>query len=747
MLTLRFLALWSALSAFQSSTNVPATAISAVSIEARARDPRAELVAGIESIRTIGSPGSLAVWGKDAFVIVAGDGPGDTRAPLVAAAKLGGGRVVLFGHAYLGADAFSDAPTKAFVERTIEWACGKETRKPRRLLAFDGGPGEALDARQFALSIAEAGWEKHLSDFDAVLATKLEFDSAQIEALGAWVRAGGALLAGQPGWGWMQIKKGELATHPVNRIVADAGLAFAEPGCGPGKNQRFALDAPPPFTHAGVALRALLRPDSKAGAKLEKRERVQALASVTAMLPLLPEDDRSVRPELEEMLRGDASAHTPTPEHPIATDDVHARVAVAYEMTKLARLPVEKLREHPSAAAFPGSVPADAPRVRRRVDVDLRVPRWHASGLYAPAGARVVVEIPESAISAGLRARIGVHSDSIGEKSWPRMPEISRDFALDGKRTSIASAFGGLIEIEVPRKSQGSVEVSLDGAVEAPLFELGKTSLEEWKLSIRARPAPWAEFATSKVILAVPSSSIRALDDPEALLRYWDRILDAMADFAARPRERESPERYVADVMISAGYMHSGYPIMTFLDAVADEVSLERMQRGPWGLLHELGHNHQQDDWTFEGTGEVTNNVFVLYVLDEVCGVDWRKGDGGHEALKERAKRFDEYVARGRKYEDWCKDPFLALGMYVELQEEFGWEPFKKVFAEYRALAQADRPQTEQDERDQWCTRFSRTVGKDLGPFFERWGVPVSEKARTSLRDLPAWSARVDTKH
>lgn len=742
MLTSHLFSALSVLAAPGATTTADPTAISAVSIAPGTRDPREELVAGIESIRTIGSPGSIAVWGKEAFVIVAGEGEGDTRAPLVAAATLGGGRVVLFGHAYLGADAFADAPTKTFVERTIEWACGKEARKPRRVLVFDGGPGEALDARQFALTLAESGWEKHLSDFDAVLATKLDFDSAQIESLGAWVRAGGALLAGQPGWGWMQIKKNELVTHPVNRIVADAGLAFAEPGCAPGKGERFTLDAPPPFTHAGVALRALTRPE----AKLEKRERAQALAAVTAMLPLLPEDDRSVRPELEEMLRKDTSAHTPTPEHPIAPDDVHARIAVAYEMTKLARTPVEKLREHPSASSFPGSVPADAVRVRRRVDVDLRVPRWHATGLYAPAGARIVIEIPESAISAGLRARIGVHSDSIWEKSWPRMPEISRSFALDGKRTPIASSFGGLIEIEVPRKSQGSVEVSLDGAVEAPLFELGKTSVEEWKLAIRARPAPWAELGTSKVILAVPSSSIRALDDPEALLRYWDRILDAMADFAARPRERESPERYVADVMISAGYMHSGYPIMTFLDAVADEVSLERMQRGPWGLLHELGHNHQQDDWTFEGTGEVTNNVFVLYVLDKVCGVDWRKGDGGHEALKDRAKRFDEYVKKGRKYADWCKDPFLALGMYIELQESFGWEPFTKVFAEYRALAQADRPQTEQDERDQWCTRFSRTVGKDLGPFFERWGVPVSEKARASLRDLPAWSSESSTK-
>ena len=33
----------------------------------------------------------------------------------------------------------------------------------------------------------------------------------------------------------------------------------------------------------------------------------------------------------------------------------------------------------------------------------------------------------------------------------------------------------------------------------------------------------------------------------------------------------------------------------------------------------------------------------------------------------------------------------------------------------------------------------SEAVGRDLGPFFQRWGVPTSEAARAQLRDLEAW--------
>jgi len=36
--------------------------------------------------------------------------------------------------------------------------------------------------------------------------------------------------------------------------------------------------------------------------------------------------------------------------------------------------------------------------------------------------------------------------------------------------------------------------------------------------------------------------------------------------------------------------------------------------------------------------------------------------------------------------------------------------------------------------------RFSRHVQKNLGPFFQAWGVPTSKKARESIAYLPEWS-------
>ena len=82
--------------------------------------------------------------------------------------------------------------------------------------------------------------------------------------------------------------------------------------------------------------------------------------------------------------------------------------------------------------------------------------------------------------------------------------------------------------------------------------------------------------------------------------------------------------------------------------------------------------------------------------------------------------------------------------VYHQLVEGFGWEPFYRVFAEYRALPRDERPKTDGQKRDQFMVRFSRAVGKNLGPLFETWRIPTSAQARASVAALPAWLPEPD---
>lgn len=469
---------------------------------------------------------------------------------------------------------------------------------------------------------------------------------------------------------------------------------------------------------------------------------VAAEQQLRRAMPRLVAATHPLHPQLVQLWRQHEQDLLPSRQHQIAARDPLARVLVAFDDERTLRCPVDGMQPHAAAAAFPGAVPAEAEPRHREIGIDLSVPGRHSMGLYAAPAAVVTLRFhSESALPAGLRVRIGAHSDDIARRpSWPRMPRISRTFAVDGAELKVANAFGGLVYVEVPKAMAGKLTVAVDGAVAAPLFVLGSTDVAAWRDSIRAAPGPWAELATDKVILTVPSARVRELDDPRPVLEFWNRVLDAAADLAARPRQRQRPERYCADVEISAGYMHSGYPLMTHLDAAADMVDLARMQRGPWGLFHELGHNHQDKAWTFAGTTEVTVNLFSLYLNETLCGNDWKQCWGGN--LVKAQQRLGELLQRGDKPwggDDGKADLGLRLLMYSQLQQAFGWQAFRTCFADYRALEPAARPQDDAHKRDQWLQRLSRTVGRNLGPFFDAWGVPTSAAARAAVAELPPW--------
>ena len=160
-------------------------------------------------------------------------------------------------------------------------------------------------------------------------------------------------------------------------------------------------------------------------------------------------------------------------------------------------------------------------------------------------------------------------------------------------------------------------------------------------------------------------------------MEFWDQIVAAEDWLASTEEDRKRPERIVADVEISAGYMHSGYPIMIPTSAAPEMVTFGRIKFPGWGFYHEIGHNHQRGTFTFDGTGEVTNNVIGMYCYHEVLKKDWLIGHSNitEEARKDHLKKIKD---AGDKWATWKSDPFLALTTYIQLMQEFGWESWRK---------------------------------------------------------------------
>ncbi|WP_165226781.1 M60 family metallopeptidase [Aquisphaera insulae] len=714
------------------------------SSEAQTRKPalgkndRAQLIEEVREIAAPGAPGSLAVFSPTAGAAVGGGGEGNSQAVVVASGRLGKGRIVAFSHdGFFTAEQLQVADTARLLTNAMHWSAGGKSRP--RVGLIHGHALQPLFEQQGA-TVGRPSLDDRFPGMDVLVLTPYELTAPQLQRLRAFVQAGGGLILGATGWASPLAGEQRMAEFAGNRLLDGSGLAWTDgmaEKTGPKGFKAGGDVAISPYVNAATALDLL-----KGSRKAEARDLACALGSVRQAFQVLPAGEPHFRAQVRKLLdaRGRASL-VPSRENPVRADDPSRRFAVGLETSLALSAPVQEVAASPAAAAFPGTVPKAAHRGEHAITIDL-TPGWNSLGLYAAPGDRVTVTIPGDAVGLKLSAQIGSHTDSLWHlDSWERIPQVVRRFPITTETTTVANALGGLLYIDVPDHTPPrKLAVTVRHAVEAPLYRLGETTPDEWLTKQRKRPGPWAEIAGKNVIFTVPSIAVRGLNDPQSLMTLWDRMVAAQDEFVSHPR-RDRPERIVADVQISAGYMHSGYPIMIPVDdSVPLELDEARLRKeGTWGHLHELGHNHQRGDWTFEGTGEVTNNLMVLYVFDKVLGLRF---DSGHPDIRDRAKRdrrIKDFMAKGSSFEKWKEDPFLALMMYIQLYEAFGPAPFQAAFAEYAKLPDQERPRSDDEKRDQWLVRLSKAVGKNLGPFFRAWGMPTSEGARASVQSLPAW--------
>ena len=457
---------------------------------------------------------------------------------------------------------------------------------------------------------------------------------------------------------------------------------------------------------------------------------------------------------------------------PLNAKESELRKAVYARCREMLDAPAGKFGAHPSAEVFPGAVRKDAPRITKTLSLKhtppdeamLRLiqpldysnpfaPTLYSTALYAAPGEVVTVEIPAE-FAGKLGVQIGCHSDNLNEwvaakEDWRRMPLLVNSAKLESARTQISNPFGGLIFITCQTKAEawhGSVTVS--NAVTAPLFVLGQTTDEEWKTMVETTGAPWGEMATENIILMLPTSVLKKIQNPATRMAIWDRVIGATMDLAQLPVPFYRAQRLVTDVHIGGGFMHSGYPIMVHHcpergmsteDFISNPEQFTKPANGGpnWGFFHEIGHNMQNNDWVFDGTTEVSVNLFSLYCFDKIAG----GRDAAHEGVSNEftRKSLGKFFAKVPDFKAWKSDPFLGLITFRLIQNDFGWELFKKSFRRYHALTDAERPTNDAQKRDFLVRYLSETAGRNFAPYFSAWGIPLTDGLKSGLARYPEW--------
>jgi len=419
------------------------------------------------------------------------------------------------------------------------------------------------------------------------------------------------------------------------------------------------------------------------------------------------------------------------------------------------RLRADHLTKHPSADLYPGAVSTNAPRLTESVFLNIRSVGWLSTGLYAPAGEKITLTIPAELVNKGAKVRIGANTAELyvwseARRSLGRFPKVDGEMPLTQTVTEFGNSFGGPIYIDLPDNGQGIDRVKADinglvgtysypetqiakftfaGVVKMPYFLPGRTSVEEWRKTIRNYPAPVAELGTYKIIFTIPAQYIRNLDDPTVPLAVWDNIQNANAELCGRPFTRPMPIRIAIDAQVKWGEAYATYPICAPFYWTPPIVE----GKPGWGHVHEIGHLHQKTDWTFQGCGEVTVNLFSMYALEKVMG-----DTGRRQQEINSPRQIKKWLKLTPAERDWTKngDVWSKLGYYAELADGFGWEPMKKTLLEYRTKPFHG---SDVERAGEFILRYSKHTGKNLAPFSALWGIQFPPAIADQLKDLPVW--------
>ncbi|CAF1503058.1 unnamed protein product [Adineta steineri] len=660
---------------------------------------------GITSIEKNGIPGTLIPLTNDTRAVLCGD---DSTNVIIVATRFGNGRCLVFAHnGYPYMFLNIEEKNRKFVENCQRWL--------------------ARGHRAEFVSINDADTMSDIETHGKILIWDGHCSKSEIfmKELCTFLQEGGALICGTTAWGWLNGNSGKiLADFPFARFCDYIGVKVTD--------NYASCTNPIEFREDLIKFKNVYHAVRDLGHNPNNVENLAIIGSAVKdlgdTLPGVPIET------LQNIVMSASQEIIPNDSCPIK--DKKCREQSSGICGIMCGLPGIKA---PGIRNFPGDFDRPPNICNVQCHIESKANEWYCTGYYVAAGVPIQIDVLDQSGATGWSARVGCHSDDLGNcDELRRWPCISIRKPLSDKTIQMNSAFGGLLFLQSPGDEPSSITVNLHHVVLTLTYDITDSNrAETWNYKRSYTQGLWADIAGRHIVFNLPSKSVLHLDSAQLdrALNFWDSIILAHHDLrGTKPTRRE---RIVCDEQPSAGYMHSGYPIVTHLD-VSDANSewflfnSEHLEKeGAWGLFHEIGHNMQQGWWTFDGTVEVTVNIFTLHAMDKVCSLKpWI-----HSWLQNQMTNTKAYIENGSNFEEWKGNAGVALFIYAQLVREYGWSTYQDIFRQYEQ--KQPKLDSNQEKMDYWITIFSEQVHNNLVPLFKFWGFPISKSTVDELQKFP----------
>ncbi len=364
---------------------------------------------------------------------------------------------------------------------------------------------------------------------------------------------------------------------------------------------------------------------------------------------------------------------------------------------------------------------------------------WQPTARYVRKGDVVAVTVPSGApvptLGIGYLGPVASQNNGadVGIGAFP---------LAGGQTNRITADRDGVVYLYNLSKTTPAT-VTVTGGVPQPVWVRGETTdrvFTQQMTDFSASPfvtfiSTWAFADVQRRVVSSTSYSPAAHVD-----RLEDVFLRTAAVYGLDPRAsglgRKLPGAvYIAGPDSGSGYANAANGRLCF--QVNTGASRDLLAWSGWAHWHETGHTFQTTQYTWGNLVEVTVNISSLAV-QAAWGQGNRLDDSGNQSL---VQSFFAKPVGSRNFDDARSvSPFLPLFMFDQLRRAFGDGFYPRLSQEYRfsRFLGEWQPSSDQEKRDVFALRTAKVANRNLAPFFEQWGVVLSDGVKAQMGTYPA---------
>lgn len=389
----------------------------------------------------------------------------------------------------------------------------------------------------------------------------------------------------------------------------------------------------------------------------------------------------------------------------------------------------------------------------------MRIKYWRwtdfdPTGFYIPANSTLTINVQQLAGTALPKLIIGTYYRYMTAQQGDQAHIDPPIFQLTAGVNTISSGkYGGMIWIRFTTTGIPSSKARItfnSGHQRVPVFIKNSTTQASWNEELSTYTSPDVLLIGDRVYQVYSRTKAQEFQpqDNNAVLTTLDRVwnlenhLSGLDGSAPQHQVSVHNRILITETDRPSGLAWAYYYGVYFTSPYVNLMATNKVATEGWGIWHEMGHEHQQDVWTWDALGEVTNNIHALYV-ERSLGISpsrLKRGNNWPAALA--------YLADNSASKDFnsnvtpINDPFIRLCMFHQLWLAYG----DNFYIQVHKKARTDNPTVSSDiDKMRWFMLAACTIsGKDLTNFFKKWGLKPGASVYSEIAALSLPQPTVD---